>query len=59
MENLKEKYSDIIDALEEELSTYEYFMKNVRNFETTKVKKHVHSVRSRLKDTEHLIEKNS
>ena len=58
MENLKERYSDIIDALEEELSTYEYFMKNVRNFfETTKVKKHVHSVRSRLKDTEHLIEK--
>lgn len=58
MDNLREKHSEIVKTLQDELDSYEYFMKNVRNFfETTKVKKHVHSVRYRLKDIDHLIEK--
>lgn len=52
------KHADIYARLHEEIDSYEYFMKNVKNFfETTKVKKQVHSLRFRLKDIDHLLEK--
>ena len=55
---LKEKYDDIYRRLLDEIDAYEYFMKNIKNFfESTKVKVHVHSLRFRLKDIDHLLEK--
>ncbi|HBS5693327.1 TPA: hypothetical protein MAK63_002070 [Klebsiella variicola] len=56
---LKEKYDGIYRRLLDEIDAYEYFMKNIKNFfESTKVKVHVHSLRFRLKDIDHLLEKN-
>lgn len=58
MSNLREKYPGIVEKIKNEIDTYEYFMKNIKNFfETTKVKIYVHSLKSRIKDIDHILEK--
>jgi putative GTP pyrophosphokinase len=57
-EALKEKHKGIVVAYEENYDAFEYFYKNVINFfESRKLKNVVHSVRHRLKDVDHLLEK--
>lgn len=60
MENkaLREKHKDLLNAYEENLESFELFHKHVRNFfEGRSLSKHVHSVRHRLKDVDHLLDK--
>jgi putative GTP pyrophosphokinase len=56
--DLKTKYADILKVYEANLDALELFHKHVRNFfEGRNLAKHVHSVRHRLKDINHLLEK--
>ena len=60
MENaeLRDKYKGVLETYEENLEAFEFFHKHVRNFfEGRSLAKHVHSVRHRLKDVNHLLEK--
>jgi ppGpp synthetase/RelA/SpoT-type nucleotidyltranferase len=55
---LREKYKDILEAYESNFDAFDLFQKHVRNFfEGRSLAKHVHSVRHRLKDVDHLLEK--
>lgn len=55
---LREKHKAIQQVLEANLDSFEFFHKHVRNFfEGRSLSKHVHSVRHRLKDVDHLLEK--
>ncbi|WP_404837307.1 hypothetical protein [Aeromonas media] len=56
--DLKEKYADILVEYNERFDTLEHFHKNVINFfEARSLKKVVHSIRHRIKDVDHLLEK--
>lgn len=53
-----EKYSEIIDVYEKNFDSLELFYKTIISFfESRSLKKVVHSIRHRLKDIDHLIEK--
>lgn len=55
---LRDKHRDILNAYEANIDAFELFHKHVRNFfEGRSLSKHVHSVRHRLKDVDHLLEK--
>lgn len=56
--NLNQKYPDIVNAYQENIESFDLFQKQVRNFfETRSLTPYVHSVRHRLKDLDHLLEK--
>ncbi|WDO01881.1 hypothetical protein C3Y05_020005 [Aeromonas allosaccharophila] len=56
--NLRDKYSEILDEYYDHFDSIELFHKNVINFfEARSLKKVVHSIRHRIKDVEHLLEK--
>lgn len=56
--NLKQKYADVVEAYQTNIESFDLFQKQVRNFfETRSLAPYVHSVRHRLKDLDHLIEK--
>ncbi|MEC5399229.1 RelA/SpoT domain-containing protein [Uliginosibacterium sp. H1] len=55
---LREKYKCVLEKYETNLEAFELFHKHVRNFfEGRSLTKHVHSVRHRMKDIDHLLEK--
>ncbi|WP_276666492.1 RelA/SpoT domain-containing protein [Thalassolituus oleivorans] len=55
---IRDKYKDVLDAYEKNFDSLELFYKTVRSFfEARSLKGTVHSIRHRLKDVEHLIEK--
>jgi len=55
---LREKHKGILERYDENLESFELFHKHVRNFfEGRSLAKYVHSVRHRLKDIDHLLEK--
>ncbi|ULH04843.1 hypothetical protein MF133_10820 [Aeromonas caviae] len=56
--NLRDKYSEILAEYYDKLDSIELFHKNVINFfEARSLNKVVHSIRHRIKDVEHLLEK--
>lgn len=56
--NLRDKYAEILTEYYDNLDSIELFHKNVINFfEGRSLKKVVHSIRHRIKDVEHLLEK--
>lgn len=56
--NLREKHAAILQAYEQHIESFELFHKHVRNFfESRSLGGCVHSVRHRLKDVDHLLEK--
>lgn len=56
--NLRDKYADILAEYYDKFDSIELFHKNVINFfEARSLKKVVHSIRHRIKDVEHLLEK--
>lgn len=56
--NLSDKYSEILSEYHDKFDAIEHFHKNVINFfEARSLKKVVHSIRHRIKDVEHLLEK--
>ena len=58
MEDLKEKYKEILQVYDDNFDSLDRFCKNVINFfETPSLRKVVHSVRHRIKDMDHLLEK--
>lgn len=58
MENLKEKHSEIVSVFEDEIENFEYFLHKVKAFfESRRFRKDVHSIRYRIKDIDHLLEK--
>ncbi|WP_105213589.1 RelA/SpoT domain-containing protein [Pseudoalteromonas sp. T1lg22] len=57
-QELKEKYKDVLNVYDKNFDSLELFYKTVRSFfEARSLKGVVHSIRHRLKDVEHLIEK--
>ncbi|WP_081075189.1 RelA/SpoT domain-containing protein [Burkholderia multivorans] len=57
-EDLREKHADILRAYEKNIESFEFFHKHVKNFfESRSLSKYVHSLRYRLKDVDHLLEK--
>lgn len=55
---LREKYAAIVKAYEKHIDSFDLFHKHVRNFfESRSLEGYVHSVRFRLKDLDHLLEK--
>ncbi len=58
IDELRAKYQDVRKVFEDNLEAFEFFHKHVRNFfEGRSLGKHVHSVRHRIKDVDHLLEK--
>jgi ppGpp synthetase/RelA/SpoT-type nucleotidyltranferase len=58
VEDLKEKYKEILQVYDDNFDSLDRFCKNVINFfETPSLRKVVHSVRHRIKDMDHLLEK--
>lgn len=56
--DLRVKHVDIIDAYNENIEAFVFFQKHILNFfEQKSLSKYVHSVRHRLKDIDHLVEK--
>lgn len=57
-QDVKEKYKDIMDVYDQNFESLELFCKMIRNFfEAGSLEGVVHSIRHRLKDTDHLVEK--
>lgn len=57
-EELRAKYADVLKTYNDNIEAFELFQKHVINFfESRSLRKHVHSIRHRLKDQDHLIEK--
>ncbi|AZZ97979.1 RelA/SpoT domain-containing protein [Pseudoalteromonas sp. R3] len=57
-QELKERYKDVLDVYDQNFDSLELFYKTVRSFfEARSLKGVVHSIRHRLKDVDHLIEK--
>lgn len=56
--DLRARNADLLRAYEEHLESFELFQKHIRNFfESRSLSRYVHSVRHRLKDVDHLLEK--
>ena len=57
-EELRAKHLQIVTAFEDNIESFELFHKHVRNFfESRSLARHVHSIRHRIKDLDHLLEK--
>ena len=57
-ESLRQRYEDILYTYQENLESFELFHKRVKDFfESRSLSDYVHSVRYRLKDVDHLLEK--
>lgn len=57
-EDLRSKHEEIFDAYDKNIEAFELFQKHVKNFfESRGLSNHVHSVRHRIKDVDHLLEK--
>lgn len=57
-QELKERYKDVLHVYDQNFDSLELFYKTVRSFfEARSLKGVVHSIRHRLKDVDHLIEK--
>lgn len=57
-DDLRTKHAAIVRAYEENIESFDLFHKNVRNFfESRSLARHVHSIRHRLKDLDHLLAK--
>lgn len=57
-ENLRSKHKEILKTYEKNVEAFELFQKHVKNFfESRSLSKYVHSVRYRIKDVDHLLEK--
>ncbi|MFC3034028.1 RelA/SpoT domain-containing protein [Pseudoalteromonas fenneropenaei] len=55
---IKEKYKDVLEVYDQNFDSLELFYKTVRSFfEARSLKGIVHSIRHRLKDIDHLLEK--
>ena len=55
---LRTKYVEIVETYHENLESFELFHKHVQNFfESRSLSQYVHSIRHRLKDLDHLLEK--
>jgi putative GTP pyrophosphokinase len=55
---LRSKYAQVVKVYEDNIEAFEFFHKHVRNFfEARSLARHVHSVRHRLKELDHLLEK--
>jgi putative GTP pyrophosphokinase len=55
---LREKHGAIVDVYHQHVESFDLFHKHVQNFfESRSLSKYVHSVRHRLKDLDHLLEK--
>jgi putative GTP pyrophosphokinase len=55
---LREKHAAILQVYEQQIESFELFHKHVRNFfESRSLANCVHSIRHRLKDVDHLLEK--
>jgi len=58
MDDLREKYPGIMEAYGAHIEEFELFQKHVRNFfESRSLSHYVHSIRHRIKDIDHLLEK--
>jgi len=56
--DIKNKHAEIIDAYNNNIDAFIFFQKHILNFfEQKSLSKHVHSVRHRIKNIDHLIEK--
>lgn len=56
--DLRTRNADLLHAFQEHLESFELFQKHVRNFfESRSLSRYVHSVRHRLKDVDHILEK--
>ena len=56
--DLRTRNADLLRAYEEHLESFDLFQKHIKNFfESRSLSQHVHSVRHRLKDVDHLLEK--
>ncbi|WP_125717319.1 RelA/SpoT domain-containing protein [Pseudoalteromonas rubra] len=57
-QKLNERYKDVLDVYDQNFDSLEFFYKTVRSFfEARSLKGVVHSIRHRLKDVDHLVEK--
>lgn len=57
-EEIREKHADLVKAFEAHTESFELFQKHVRSFfESRSLSKYVHSIRHRLKDVDHLVDK--
>lgn len=57
-QEIKERYKDVLEVYDQNFDSLELFYKTVRSFfEARSLKGIVHSIRHRLKDVDHLIEK--
>lgn len=57
-QGIKERYKDVLEVYDQNFDSLELFYKTVRSFfEARSLKGVVHSIRHRLKDVDHLIEK--
>lgn len=57
-EFMRQRHDHILRAYQENLESFELFYKRVKDFfESRSLSEHVHSVRHRLKDLDHLLEK--
>ena len=58
MESKREMYPQIVQALDDELDNFDYFLHKIKKFfESRKLKSDVHSIRFRLKDIDHILSK--
>lgn len=57
-QDLKIKHAEIIETYKKNIESFDFFQKHVRNFfESSSLAPFVHSIRHRLKDIDHLLEK--
>lgn len=56
--DMRKKHADIVSAYDSHIESFELFQKHVISFfESRSLRKYVHSIRHRLKDIDHLLEK--
>jgi ppGpp synthetase/RelA/SpoT-type nucleotidyltranferase len=57
-QDLKTKHAEIVETYKKNIESFDFFQKHVRNFfESSSLVPFVHSIRYRLKDIDHLLEK--
>ena len=56
--DLKTKHAEVVETYKKNIESFDFFQKHVRNFfESSSLAPFVHSIRHRLKDIDHLLEK--
>lgn len=57
-DEIRDRHADIVRVYEDNVESFELFQKHVRNFfESRSLTNHVHSIRHRIKDLDHLLQK--